>query len=404
MDKLTTRDMDYLFMDRNTSYLAEPFEIMKGIKPYSVDEHFGDIRKSIIIKIENPSYEEFRDRYLEFDEAPEEEIRAEYDYEYPSKFTFYELYYIEQKNGNRFLMKEGGSGMIAYQIDHESNVFIESRAGFKTVLEKLEACIEQHIKLIKDGSYEKEIIDQMPYYMKTGTINRAIVWKVLNDKPLDSDYAEFDFPDRKRFIKKAEASDLSKTTERLEEMSAALFFKCCYAGYTKNNYDVKNKTPKEAYERFADGRDDGLTKIDEESTEAFKNWYEDKTRFGGHPWEVCRGGNSTHVSLYIHKDKEGYYFVVDGRAESRFVEAINFYMAISDMKLPVVLNDSNLLLTRLKGEENIGIVPRGVIPRYCESRFPNEEIFTFMNIYQDEEAIVPYVKWQKVAMPELESL
>ena len=50
MDKLTTRDMDYLFMDRNTSYLAEPFEIMKGIKPYSVDEHFGDIRKSIIIK------------------------------------------------------------------------------------------------------------------------------------------------------------------------------------------------------------------------------------------------------------------------------------------------------------------------------------------------------------------
>ena len=44
MDKLTTRDMDYLFMDRNTSYLAEPFELMKNIKPCFIDEHFGDIK------------------------------------------------------------------------------------------------------------------------------------------------------------------------------------------------------------------------------------------------------------------------------------------------------------------------------------------------------------------------
>ena len=37
MDKLTTRDMDYLFMDRNNSYLAEPFDLMKNIKPYHID-------------------------------------------------------------------------------------------------------------------------------------------------------------------------------------------------------------------------------------------------------------------------------------------------------------------------------------------------------------------------------
>ena len=47
-------------------------------------------------------------------------------------------------------------------------------------------------------------------------------------------------------------------------------------------------------------------------------------------------------------------------------------------------------------------MPRGIIPRYCESRFPDEEIRTFMNIYADEEAIVPFVKWQEVPMPELQ--
>ena len=48
MDKLTTRDMDYLFMDRNNSYLAEPFGLMKNIKPCFIDEHFEDIKKRII--------------------------------------------------------------------------------------------------------------------------------------------------------------------------------------------------------------------------------------------------------------------------------------------------------------------------------------------------------------------
>ena len=67
MDKLTTRDMDYLFMDRDTSYLAEPFDLMKNIKPCFIDEHFGDIKKRIIIKIENPTFEDYRDRYLEFE-------------------------------------------------------------------------------------------------------------------------------------------------------------------------------------------------------------------------------------------------------------------------------------------------------------------------------------------------
>ena len=79
MDKLTTSDMNYLFMDRNTSYLAEPFDLMKNIKPCFIDEHFGDIKKRIIIKIENPSFEDYRERYLEFDEAPDDEIIADED-------------------------------------------------------------------------------------------------------------------------------------------------------------------------------------------------------------------------------------------------------------------------------------------------------------------------------------
>lgn len=42
-------------------------------------------------------------------------------------------------------------------------------------------------------------------------------------------------------------------------------------------------------------------------------------------WEVCRGGNSTHVGLYVHHNENGYYLAVAGKSWSRSIEAIKFY-------------------------------------------------------------------------------
>ena len=36
---------------KDTVYVSEAFELMKGVKPVFVDKHFGDIRKKFIIKI-----------------------------------------------------------------------------------------------------------------------------------------------------------------------------------------------------------------------------------------------------------------------------------------------------------------------------------------------------------------
>lgn len=84
----------------------------------------------------------------------------------------------------------------------------------------------------------------------------------------------------------------------LKEMTANDFYRFCALGYAANNYDGQAFAPKAQYYRHADGRDDGLKKIDPDSAEAFADWLENREK-GGHPWEVCRGGNSTHVSLYV---------------------------------------------------------------------------------------------------------
>ena len=94
------------------------------------------------------------------------------------------------------------------------------------------------------------------------------------------------------------------------------FLAACALGYEACGYDVCGNDGErllldELYIRYADGRDEGLTGkgsglfsgpgIDLSSPEAWEAWFFDRTRRGGHPWEVCRGGNSTHVSLVVSR-------------------------------------------------------------------------------------------------------
>ena len=115
----------------------------------------------------------------------------------------------------------------------------------------------------------------------------------------------------------------------------------------------------------------------------------------GHPWEVVRGGNSTHVDLYVQQDEYGYHFHVAG--DHRRGEAIRFYLAIRQAGLPVSIRHGCLLADILRGADTIGIVPEGVIPRYCEWRFPGEQTIDFMRPMDDElEKMQDAIAWQPI--------
>lgn len=53
---------------------------------------------------------------------------------------------------------------------------------------------------------------------------------------------------------------------------------------------------------MADGRDAGLRNIEADSPLAFYNWYHSGDTLGAHPWGICRGGNSTHISLFVSEN------------------------------------------------------------------------------------------------------
>ena len=53
--------------------------------------------------------------------------------------------------------------------------------------------------------------------------------------------------------------------------------------------------------------------------------------------------------------------------------------------------------------EKIGVVPDGVIPAYCQSWFPDEDVEAFINLSrEDEEKMVPCCVWQPLPQIELQ--
>ena len=188
-------------------------------------------------------------------------------------------------------------------------------------------------------------------------------------------------------------------------MTAGKSYEYCAIGYKANHYEnLEGLTPKEQYYQMADGRDEGLSEINSNSYEEFEIWYHDRHRSGGHPWEVCRGGNSTHIDLYVRHDKNGYFLSVRGKAWTRSIEAIKFYNALRAEGVAVYLHDAKGITDRLLGKDRIGIVPEHVIPSYCEAWFPGMDILDFMNLpyEQDEyELMLPKITWLEEPKQEL---
>ena len=183
-------------------------------------------------------------------------------------------------------------------------------------------------------------------------------------------------------------------------MTANTFFRFCEICYDANDY-FKNSdetlTPLQKYLKMADGRDAGLRNIEGDSPGAFHQWYHSGERMGAHPWEICRGGNSTHISLFVSEIEEKWSIRLAGSSIVRVEETVRMAVAMHENNIPFKLWEADEIVRMVTGNDYIGIVPDTVFPRYCHSLFPKEEkIIDFMNLGFDKElieALLPFIYW-----------
>ncbi len=263
----------------------------------------------------------------------------------------------------------------------------------------MEGAVKNAIKELENGTYNDDVNNNLSFRERTGTILRKDYWDLFPNRKEDylSDITKEEI---ELFVKNIkEQKDEEPLGRYITDMTSRKFYEFCALGYEANKYEnIVGLTAKEKYYKMADGRDEGLSDLNTDSKEEFDAWYNDRNRWGGHPWEVCAGGNSTHIDLVVWHNKQGYFLNLRGKSWGRSIETIKFYNALRKNGVAVYLSDSKGILDRLLGRDIIGIVPLHVIPRYCQSWFPGMEILDFMNLPYEEdeyEKILTKVTWLK---------
>ena len=355
-----------------------------------------------------------------YDDAVEyEEINSREEYEqfwldyYPDEIKFYECYFF--RHGKFMAIALGERGLIESPEEitqDKPGIWSDTTPLLKWALEQCRKAVQQIIA----GEYDGFIKNNLPYYYRTGTIPRQEYWKIVPEG------RKYDLAGREdKILSEEEIKSFQKLVAEqktfndddfiIEDMTAGKYFAYCRIGYEANNFPQCKTIEEDAelYKRIADGRDNGLTEIALDSPEEFNSWKNGKLQVfnGNHPWEVIRGGSSTHVTFSVShrlgESKEGkYYLYLAGL--HRPGEVIRFFIALRQHGIMVKLGDMDELLARCLGTDKVGIVPNGVLPRYCEKFFPGEKVVDFMNIHYWDDDYADFVEkttWQEVKTPQL---
>ncbi len=309
--------------------------------------------------------------------------------EYPESQKWYELITTVYKGVSYIFL----DGKLLFQVTPDEKSAYE--LDWSDFAEWLLAAVGKCIEALESGTYNTYVNENLPYRKRLGKILREKYWHIYVGEK-EEYLKDITQEEMKRFSDLIQQqTENAPPTGRLSEMTAGRFFDCCRLGYEANQYDGIGKlSPKELYRSHADGRDDGLLSLPEDSAEAFADWFDRSKTLGGHPWEVCRGGNSTHISLYVAHDEQGWWLHLAGSSYGRSVETVKFYLALADYSLPVYLRDGQEIDAMLNGQDFIGIVPEKVIPRYCDSMFPGEKMLSFMNLpWEETDAVIEAAEW-----------
>lgn len=379
-----------IYDDRSNELLDELFALLEQIAPSS-----PNAVRTLWLRAERGPVEDFGNAEEEIAEgnyASEEEFVEAWKSWFPDEVKWYHFQAVGEKEaGYRAIALRHSYVIVQDKRREPSGWPCEISEFVEWLVDGVRECIE----MLKAGTYNDFVRENLPPQHRTGMIQRKDYWDVWPDAR-DDFFKDISSADVAEFIEKAslQAADQALKVGRLSSVTANDFFRFCAMGYAENKYDGCDETPKGQYYLYADGRDDGLQDIDADSPEAFHEWLHNREQLGGHPWEVCRGGNSTHIDLRVIEDGYGYFLYLAGDAWSRTIETVKFYLALTRANIPVYLAEAQTLADRLVEKEMIGIVPEGVLPAYCASWFPNEHIIDFMNLPdEDREKFLSFCTW-----------
>jgi hypothetical protein len=254
----------------------------------------------------------------------------------------------------------------------------------------------------------KRVWAEYPLKHRYGVVPHALVRESLPEFfRLDS---EVGGANTRRMVRLVEEGFFRKNEQiEVPALTAAKYFRYCkiayIAGKRRDEAAVDaSLSGRELYRQYADGRHEGLLDIDPESEQEFADWIDrkhPKRGGGGHPWEIKRGGNTTHIDLSVtrpYPGQTGFRVELRGESFTRLAETIRMFLAIQKEGLPISLAEPEGVRRRLLAQDNIGIVPAYASLHRANQRFCKEDgVYDVMH-YDDfgraKRRIIPFVTWE----------
>lgn len=303
-------------------------------------------------------------------------------------------------------VEPGKSVKILAMMDHRSHSVDDYQAD---KWRSLISSARKWLRVVKKDwiKANKQVLMNYPLKYRYGIVPHSLIRASLPDiYRLDKELGK---AGTTRFVRLLEDGYFMRTENtQVPSMSAADYFKYCriayIAGKRKDDKVDESLSGREMYIRYADGRHEGLLDIDENSEQEFGDWVDGKhtlRRGGGHPFEIKRGGNTTHIDLSVtrpyHSHKEGFKVELRGESIGRMVETIKMFLALKKSNLPITIANPENIRKRLLAQDNIGIVPSYTFLHRANQHFrEDQDVFDVLH-YDDlgryKRRITPFITW-----------
>ena len=254
----------------------------------------------------------------------------------------------------------------------------------------------------------KRVQVEYPLHRRYGVVQNALIRASLQDiYRLDMELGKGRARKLVRLVE--DGFFLRAENTEVSSMTAADYFDYCriayLAGKRKDETVDESLSGREMYGRYADGRHEGLLDIEPNSEQEFADWIDGthpKRGGGGHPWEIKRGGNTTHINLSVSRPslyrKEGFKVELRGESIGRMVETMRMFLAIQAAELPISIANPESVRKRLLGQDNIGIVPSYSSLHRANQHFGKDEDVVDVMYYNDlgryKRRVTPFITWE----------
>ncbi len=260
----------------------------------------------------------------------------------------------------------------------------------------------------------KSLLEQFPLKYRKGIVPASVVAHYFPEfKHLQK---HLGIRNTKKMISLVENGKLKGyDTGVVETLTASQYFEYCKLAYIAVGKAKQVENGKELYERFADGRHEGLLEIDPDSEKEFADWIDEihpKRERGGHPWEILRGGNTSNIQLRVSRpnsfDKKGFKIEISPTGLSRLAESVKIFLSIFKTGKPIAIPNPETIREQLLLQDNIGVLPDHYSLHRGNQLFEESEnvhgVIQLYHLRKHAAKIKPFITWEPLPLMPLKSL